>query len=246
MFTRNCAEFFNKHNVIATTLILSLVLSLSLFSAKSASADEITETTEVTDTAEVTETAAQTVAADTTSTEATEDAEAEEKATSTNKKSSNEYSVSEKKNKVTKPKYITDKQYYVKGNSYNAADLKLLSSIIYCEAGCEGYQGQLAVGMVVMNRVNSSLFPNTIKGVIYQSGQFTPAGSGVLSRRLSSYESGKDSEPMLQSCVKAAKAVLDGRRFIVDKGQKVQFKKYLFFSRYISGATYRYKHHDFK
>ena len=54
--------------------------------------------------------------------------------------------------------------------------------MIYCEAGSESYQGQLAVGAVVMNRVNSGAYPNTISGVIYASGQFTPAMNGKVAR----------------------------------------------------------------
>ena len=54
----------------------------------------------------------------------------------------------------------------------------LLAALIQCEAGGESYEGQLAVGAVVMNRVRSGAYPNTIHGVIYASGQFTPAQSG--------------------------------------------------------------------
>lgn len=59
-----------------------------------------------------------------------------------------------------------------------AGDLELMAAIIECEAGGESYTGKLAVGSVVMNRVRSSYFPNTISGVIYQSGQFSPVASG--------------------------------------------------------------------
>lgn len=59
-------------------------------------------------------------------------------------------------------------------------DLELMAAIIECEAGGESYAGMLAVGSVVMNRVRSSYFPNTISGVIYQSGQFSPVASGRL------------------------------------------------------------------
>lgn len=50
------------------------------------------------------------------------------------------------------------------------SDLYLLGAIIQCEADGEPYEGKLAVGSVVMNRVRSSYFPNTVSGVIYQSG----------------------------------------------------------------------------
>lgn len=64
----------------------------------------------------------------------------------------------------------------------DADDIRLLAALIYCEAGSESYQGQLAVGAVVMNRVKSGAYPNTISGVIYASGQFTPAMNGKVAR----------------------------------------------------------------
>ena len=63
-----------------------------------------------------------------------------------------------------------------------AEDQKLLASIIFCEAGNQPYEGQVAVGAVIMNRVRSGVYPNSISEVIYQSGQFSPAMSGWLDR----------------------------------------------------------------
>ena len=79
----------------------------------------------------------------------------------------------------------------------------LLAALIHCEAGGESYEGQVAVGAVVMNRVRSGAYPNTIHGVIYASGQFTPAMNGKVNRVL---ESGK----IYESCMKAAKEALSG------------------------------------
>ena len=62
------------------------------------------------------------------------------------------------------------------------AEKELLASLIFCEAGNQPYEGQVAVGAVVMNRINSSSYPNTMEEVIYQSGQFSPAMSGWLDR----------------------------------------------------------------
>lgn len=59
-------------------------------------------------------------------------------------------------------------------------DQELLASIIFCEAGNQSYEGQVAVGAVVMNRINSEKFPDTMEEVIYQSGQFIPAMTGWL------------------------------------------------------------------
>ena len=62
------------------------------------------------------------------------------------------------------------------------AEKELLASLIFCEAGNQPYEGQVAVGAVVMNRINSSSYPDTMEEVIYQSGQFSPAMSGWLDR----------------------------------------------------------------
>ena len=66
----------------------------------------------------------------------------------------------------------------------SASDRELLAAIIYCEAGNQSHTGKVAVGNVVMNRVNSAKFPNSISSVVYQRGQFSPAGSGWLNRVL--------------------------------------------------------------
>lgn len=90
------------------------------------------------------------------------------------------------------------------GGTENASDVAMLAALIQCEAGGESYEGKLAVGSVVMNRVDSSYFPDTVVGVIYQSGQFSPVASGRFAVVLSS---GADA-----SCVQAATEVLAGTR----------------------------------
>ena len=79
----------------------------------------------------------------------------------------------------------------------------LLAALIQCEAGGEPYEGQVAVGAVVMNRVRSPAYPDSIHGVIYASGQFTPALNGKVN---AVYESGK----IKQSCIDAANEALSG------------------------------------
>ena len=66
------------------------------------------------------------------------------------------------------------------------ADKELLAALIFCEAGNQPYEGQVAVGAVVMNRVRSGSYPDTISDVIYQPGQFSPAMSGWLDSVLAS------------------------------------------------------------
>ena len=64
--------------------------------------------------------------------------------------------------------------------SSNSTNLNLLSRLVYGEARGEPYSGQVAVAAVVLNRVSSSSFPNTISGVIYQSGAFDAVGDGQI------------------------------------------------------------------
>lgn len=87
-------------------------------------------------------------------------------------------------------------------SAVSSSDLTLLSAIIFCEAGGESYAGQVAVGAVVLNRVRSSSFPNSISDVVYQSGQFSPVANGALARALSNGN--------YQYCTSAAQAALAG------------------------------------
>ena len=95
------------------------------------------------------------------------------------------------------------------GVEYSDSTLKLLASIIFCEAGNQPYEGQVAVGAVVMNRVRSDAFPDTVREVIYQKGQFTPAGSGWLDRVVAS-------QGYTDSALQAAKDALAGQSPIGD------------------------------
>ena len=87
--------------------------------------------------------------------------------------------------------------------SFDDGDRYLLANLIYCEAGGEPYEGQLAVGAVVMNRVRSAAYPDNVYGVIYASGQFTPAAAGKVDQV---YLSGR----IRESCIKAAEEAIAG------------------------------------
>ena len=65
-------------------------------------------------------------------------------------------------------------------SSSNSSDITLLSKLIYGESRGEPYTGQVAVGAVILNRVKSSSFPNTIAGVIYQPGAFDAVSDGQI------------------------------------------------------------------
>lgn len=82
--------------------------------------------------------------------------------------------------------------------SSNNGDVYLLARIISAEARGESYRGQVAVGAVVMNRVQSSQFPNTLAGVIYQKGAFTALVDGQFD------------QPIADSAYRAAREALAG------------------------------------
>ena len=65
-------------------------------------------------------------------------------------------------------------------SSYTSSDLYVLAKCIYAEGRGESYTGQVAIGAVIMNRVKSSKFPNTIAGVVYQKGAFTAVSDGQI------------------------------------------------------------------
>lgn len=85
-------------------------------------------------------------------------------------------------------------------NAGNTSDVQLLARAINGEARGEPYEGQVAVGAVILNRVKDSKFPNTIAGVIYQSGAFTAVADGQINVPI---------DPS-SSVVKAAQDALNG------------------------------------
>lgn len=88
------------------------------------------------------------------------------------------------------------------------SDLALMAAIIQCEAGGESHTGKVAVGAVIMNRIASSQFPDTISAVVYQSGQFSPVASGKLARVLA--------EGARSDCYDAAIEALSGENPVGD------------------------------
>lgn len=95
----------------------------------------------------------------------------------------------QKKNKLTADGIVGAKTFAALGisvgstsgsSSYSSSDTALLARLIYAEARGETYTGQVAVGAVVLNRVRSSSFPNTVSGVIYQPYAFTCVADGQI------------------------------------------------------------------
>lgn len=116
---------------------------------------------------------------------------------------------------------------WTQASAYNGteSDRYLMANIIFCEAGNQPYEGQVAVGAVIMNRVRSSACPDTISGVVYQKNQFSPVASGRLALALARNDA-------TESCYKAADAAMAGESPIGDC---------LFFRTPVSGINYKYK-----
>ncbi len=87
--------------------------------------------------------------------------------------------------------------------TFEENDRYLLANLIYCEAGGEPYVGQVAVGAVVINRMLSSRYPDTMVGVIYQRKQFSPVGNGRLALALANNKA-------TASCYQAADEAMRG------------------------------------
>lgn len=92
------------------------------------------------------------------------------------------------------------------GAAASVDDVTLLAALIQCEAGTQPYEGQVAVGNVVVNRLHSGAYGGSISSVIYAPGQFSPAGSGAVARVLAS--------GVKANCVAAAQAALAGENYI--------------------------------
>ena len=104
----------------------------------------------------------------------------------------------EKREMREKQKLIVEEGASVIGTT----DDMLLAALIYMEAGNQPYEGQVAVGAVVMNRVKSPAYPNTIAGVIYASGQFSPTVTGKIEELAV--------KGVKESCIQAARAAMNG------------------------------------
>lgn len=130
--------------------------------------------------------------------------------------------------------------------TYTNKEVKMLSTIIFCEAGNQSYAGKLAVGIVVMNRKRSSKFPNSVEGVIKQPYQFSPVRTGKWARELKKYNKGDYKKGAKAQCVKAAIDALEGQRTVKYRGKTINMKSYHFFSQRLSRARLRIGGHDFK
>ena len=119
--------------------------------------------------------------------------------------------------KIREQQELRAKQQLIvqEGASYiGTTDEMLLAALIQCEAGSEPYEGQVAVGAVVMNRMRCEAYPNTIAGVIYASGQFSPARTGRIERLALN--------GVKESCIQAARAAMAGETTV---GAAMHFRR---------------------
>lgn len=149
----------------------------------------------------------------------------------------NKYLTSDEPEKIAKS--IEDQ---INDSYIDVEDLRYMSAIIFSEAGNQCQAGQQAVGIVVMERKESDLFANTIRDVIYESGQFSPVENGSLIKSLSMYDNGELSDDIIES----AKYVLQGNTTVYYNGMIYDLDGFLYFSRYVSGCRVQIQDHMFK
>lgn len=163
------------------------------------------------------------------------------------KKKTDSEKATKKKTSITKKKTSAKT---TKAASYSSAEVRLLSTLIYCEAGNQSYAGKLAVGIVVVNRMDSKKYPNSLKGVIYQKHQFGPVRNGSLNKALNEYDNGRFTSAQEKQCIKAAKAALSGVKTIKytknGKSLSKNLSGYYGFSGRLSNPRFTLGDHQFK
>ena len=130
----------------------------------------------------------------------------------------------------------------IEDNKISESDLRYMSAIIWAEAGNQCEAGQQAVGIVVMNRVASETYKDTVYDVINEPYQFSPIKNGSFSKALSRYDSGD----MPECVIDAAKYALKGNTTVNYNSQTYDLNGYLCFSRYVSDCRLQIQDHMFK
>ena len=121
-------------------------------------------------------------------------------------------------------------------------EIRLLSAIIWCEAGNQCEAGKQAVGIVVMNRVANDAFEDDIESVIYEKGQFRPRTDGTLNKALAMYDEGE----LPQECIEAAIYAYNGNTTVIYNEVEIDMTPYLYFATYLKSAKLEIEDHDFK
>lgn len=150
---------------------------------------------------------------------------------------SNEYITTEE------PDQLADSiEQQLEDSKISASDLRYMSAIIWAEAGNQCEAGQQAVGIVVMNRVASEIYEDTVYDVINEPYQFSPVKNGSFSKALNRYDSGE----MPECTIDAAKYALQGNTIVNYNGTTYDLNGYLYFSRWVNNAKLTIQDHMFK
>lgn len=150
---------------------------------------------------------------------------------------SNKYITTEKPDQLA-----VDIEQQLEDSKISTSDLRYMSAIIWAEAGNQCEAGQQAVGIVVMNRVTSDIYKDTVYDVINEPYQFSPVKNGSFTRALSYYDSGEIPECVID----AARYALQGNTTVYYNGETYSLNGYLYFSRYVKNAKLQIQEHQFK
>ena len=112
---------------------------------------------------------------------------------------------------------------------FTDAEFRLFVALIYAESQGEPYEGKVAVANVILNRIYSDEFPNTLYEVVYEPRQFSPVTNGALDKHLWEYDSGNFTSSYHIETIEAAKEAMNGVNNIGDR---------LFFQRYWPKVDY--------
>ena len=129
------------------------------------------------------------------------------------------------------------------GKQLQSEEVRLMSAIIYCEAGNQCEAGRQAVGIVVMNRVaDEANFGSTVEEVIYYPGQFRPKDDGGLNKALNMYDNGT----LPFECVEAALYALSGETTVTYNEKEIDMSEIYYFARSLNNPKVEIQDHDFK
>jgi len=128
------------------------------------------------------------------------------------------------------------------GEELQEKELRLMSAIIWAEAGNQCEAGKQAVGIVVMNRVANDAFEDDVESVIYEKGQFQPRSNGTLNKALIMYDEGE----LPQECVDAAIYALNNNTTVIYNGVEIDMTPYLYFARDLKNERMKIQDHEFK
>ena len=154
-----------------------------------------------------------------------------------------DYYISNEYITTKEPEQLADSiEQQLEASKISASDLRYMSAIIWAEAGNQCEAGQQAVGIVVMNRVASETYKDTVYDVINEPYQFSPVKNGSFAKALNYYDSGE----MPECVIDAAKYALHGNTTVNYNGTTYDLDGYLCFSRYVKNAKLTIQDHMFK